>query len=299
MDTVKKRKRHVRQAEPKPIRLQSRDIDIMEMVYRFKVLSQAQIKALFFGSSATNAQSRLARLFDLHYLDRKFLPMQLGVGRSPTLYVLARRGVELLRTERGYDSLKWFSDSTDFSDTFLQHTLAINEVYVAVALACRAHGFTLESWQTENEVKADYDYVTLETARGKREQFPVVPDSVFSIVAHGRRHRCLLELDRGTMESARFKDKVRAYIAYHTSGKYQARYGSQSMRVLTVISTISTGEKRLANLKAATEAVGGKRHFWFTTLKQITPQAVFDEAIWQLASENVPRPLIEPPNNSA
>lgn len=298
MSELKKRRRDIRRDTPKPMSLQPRDVDIIEAVYRFRILKQAQIQALFFGASS-HAQYRLERLYDHHYLDRKFLPVRMGDGRSPTLYVLDRRGVEVLRTERGYDTLKWYSDSTDFSDTFLEHSLAINEVYIALSLACRKQGFTLESWQTENEVKSDYDYVSLKTAKGKVERLPILPDSIFSFIAHGRRHRCLLELDRGTMESARFKDKVRAYIAYHESGMYQTRYESQSMRVLTIISTRHTGEKRLANLKKATEEAGGKLRFWFTTLKHITPETVFDAPIWQLATEVEPRPLVEPPQEPA
>jgi hypothetical protein len=77
--------------------------------------------------------------------------------------------------------------------------------------------------------------------------------------------------------------KVSAYLEYHRSGKYQLRYKMQGLRMLTV----TTGEKRLANLKAATEKTGGKARFWFTTFEQIRKSDVLTEAIWQKAGENM------------
>src|SRR5690606_4465317 len=133
--------------------------------YRFRVLSQAQITALLFGSAAT-AQYRLEKLYDHHFLERKFLPISLGEGRSPTLYILDRRGVETLRTERGYDEIKWFGTSKRLSADFLSHSIAVNDVMVLMTLACRKHGFILEQWQGENEVKADYDRVMVQSGTG-------------------------------------------------------------------------------------------------------------------------------------
>lgn len=293
---AKIRNRHVRRETPKPMVLRERDLDVIEDVYRFRVLTQKQIQMLHFPSKET-AQYRLERLYDNGFLERKFLPVVMGEGRSPTLYILDRLGAETLRTERGYDDIKWYSTSKDFSTEFLAHTIAINEVMVAVRLACRQSGFELEEWLTENEIKADYDRVTVKTATGRREQVAIVPDAVFSILAHNRRHRCLLELDRGTMEIDRFKNKIRAYIAYHESGTYEKRFHSSSMRVLTVIATRFTGkasgEKRLTSLKAATEAVGGRRRFWFTTAKSITPESILSEPIWYVSTDDQLQALLQ------
>src|SRR5687768_648646 len=116
---TKKRKRHQRVTDPTPMRLTERDIDVIEAVNRYRVLKQEQIQALFFGSQAT-AKFRLAKLYDHGYLERKFLPVMLGEGRSPTLYVLDRKGADLLRVERGYDELTWYSSSKDLKTEFLE-----------------------------------------------------------------------------------------------------------------------------------------------------------------------------------
>src|SRR5258705_13626757 len=107
--------------------IQPRDIDVIEAVYRFRVLSQKQIQLLFFGSRET-ARYRLQFLFDGGYLDRKFMPPVMCMGRSPTLYILDRKGLEQLRLERGHDDIRWYATSNDLTSLFLEHTLAINEV---------------------------------------------------------------------------------------------------------------------------------------------------------------------------
>ncbi len=76
--------------------------------------------------------------------------------------------------------------------------------------------------------------------------------------------------------------KVSAYLEYYRSGKYQQRYKTKGLRILTV----TTGEKRLANLKAAAERVGGRARFWFTTLEQVRTSDVLTDPIWRLGGSN-------------
>jgi hypothetical protein len=286
-----KGKRRLTRTTPQPIRLNERDIAIVEAVYRFRVLSQRQLELLFF-SKQQHASRRLEKLFDHGYLERKVLPRSIGEGRSPTLYILDRLGAELLRTERGYDQIKWFNTSKDLTSQYLSHMLAVNDVMAAISLACHREGFQLTSWIGEQELKADFDRVTLRGKGGEKRSISLIPDAVFTIVAHNRLHRCLLELDRGTKEVDRYKEKIRAFIEYHESGAYEKRYKSKSMRVITVISTRYSGEKRLQSLKKATEEAGGKRRYWFTTLGRVTPETVLNDPIWHVAGDSEQYPLI-------
>lgn len=288
-----KRKRHIRRENPPRMILQERDIDAIEAIYRFRVLSQAQLAALIYGSKDT-AQYRLEKLYDHEFLERLFFPVTLGEGRSPTLYILDRRGVETLRSERGYDQIKWFGTSKTLRTDFLAHSVATNDVMICVTLACRKYGFELEQWQTENEVKADYDRVLVQSGSGRGQRMPVVPDSFFTIIARERRYPFFLELDRGTMTLARFKNKIQAYLAYYKSGAYEKRYDLQSIRLLTIVSTKSQsgGAKRLANLKAATESVSKERWFWFGVLSDLTADNILTTPVWQQATELEEKVLI-------
>jgi len=86
----------------------------------------------------------------------------------------------------------------------------------------------------------------------------------------------------------RFRDKVLAYQAYIASGQYEKRYGTRSLRVLTVTS----GAKRLENLKAEAEEARGGRVFWFTTFDKCLAENVLSEAIWLISSDTEFAPLI-------
>ncbi len=282
-----RRRRDVRRKKAARLVLRERDVDIVEAVYRFRLLRQDQLQTLFFGSK-TRAQVRLEKLYDHGFLDRKFLPVALGEGRSPTLYVLDRRGAELLRVERGYDDLSGYTTRRTLKTDFIEHTLAINDVMVAVTAACRQQAFTLEQWQTESQLKADYDRVTIADGRGKPQHVAVVPDSYFTIIANGRRYPFFLELDRGTMTLKRFKTKVEAYLAYINTGAYQKRYQTRSVRVLTV--TLSA--VRMANLKQATEAVGDTLWFWFGVLPTLKPETILTGAAWYQAGKREQQALI-------
>ncbi|MBM3302427.1 MAG: replication-relaxation family protein, partial [Deltaproteobacteria bacterium] len=90
-----------------------------------------------------------------------------------------------------------------------------------------------------------------------------------------------LEIDRATLENKRWREKVQAYQAYTESGKYTERYGTTSLRILTV----TTGQKRLSNLKRTTEAAGGGGMFWFTTLEQAQAEQILTVPVWQVAGQ--------------
>ena len=274
------------------MQLTDRDKEVIRAIYDYRVLRQDHIQALFFGSNPgakARAQKRLVKLFDHKYLTRFFLPTVGGMNSSPILYGLDKKGAELLRLEFGYDELHWYSSMNDLSDDFLAHTLAIADFRVAVTVACQTEGYELLDWQGENELKADYDHVNVHTSKGHRQSVPVVPDSYFVIATPMGKAHFFLELDRGTMTTNRFRTKVEAYVAYFQQG-YQRRYGTKSLRILTV----TVGQTRLANLKHITEQVPETTWFWFGLLDQMNAQEVLSGPIWQVSGQEEHQTLIEP-----
>ncbi len=210
-DQRQRRKRNERQ--PTRLALNERDKAIIEAVHNYRVLSQTHIQALFFGpDNQSGCQRRLVKLYDAGYVERKFVgPV---INRSPILYILDKKGAELLRAERGYEDLTWHSSDKALKTDFLEHTLAIADFRIAMTLACRQHDYTIPQWVGEQAVKADYDRVMVTMPNGKRESIAVVPDSYFSIRMGNRHYPFFLELDRGTMALPRFKTKIQAYLAY-------------------------------------------------------------------------------------
>jgi hypothetical protein len=96
-----------------------------------------------------------------------------------------------------------------------------------------------------------------------------------------RRAHFLLELDRATMSNPRWRTRIRAYLAYVNAGKYQVRYQTRSLRILTVTTT----PERLENLRKTTLKAGGGDLFWFATLDQVSDTTILSSPIWRLATD--------------
>jgi hypothetical protein len=283
-----RRTRYRRAKRSRPMVLTARDISIIHAVYQYRVLRQDQLERLF-GRSRSVMQRVLLRLYQHEFLERRFLPVYPGEGSSPTLYVLDKRGVDVLRTHYGLDEITWYSSSKDLKAEFLEHTIAINDFRIAITVAAQAKGYELYKWVSESELKANYDRVSIRTQSNKLRTISLVPDSYFVLKTPLGLAHFFLEVDRGTETLGTFKSKILAYMAYHQSGAYERRYQSKSMRVLT----IAIGVRRLENLKAATEAVGGKHRFWFAHLDEMMAESVFSQPLWYVAGEEKQRSLIE------
>ncbi len=252
-------------------------------------MRQDQVQRLFFPSRNT-AQVRLWLLWQHRYLKRAFLPVVGGIQTSPVMYVLDKRGAELLQNEFEYDSesLRW-SRSQRIAHQFLEHTLGLAEIRLAVTLSCRRHNYPLKTWMDERALKADYDKVQVD-----RRLVAILPDAYFVIeIPVGKLH-FFLEYDRGVEQLRYFKRKMAAYAAYYRRGKCAARYGTDKIRVLTVNEGGQTGvgRRRLTNLKRVTEEVGGRRRFWFGSLAEVATEDVLSAAIWQVAGSAELTPLM-------
>ena len=273
-----KTRRDQRPRHPTPMEMTERDREIIHAVHEYRVLKQSQITRLFFRTG--QAASRvLQRLYHHGYLDRRLLPVV--YGKSPTLYVVDRRGVELLRATFGLEEIVWYPSNKDLKLEFLEHTLAINDVRIAITKAACAPDFELRHWINETELKADYDRVTIRRPSGKVQNVSLIPDSYLVLRTPFGLAHLFLELDRGTMSTERFVTKILAYQQYQKSGAYTKRYNARSMRVITVTSS----EKRLASLKLATEKVGGSWQFSFAVLTDVNEMNVFSSPIWQVAGK--------------
>lgn len=290
--------------------LTARDAEIIRAVYDYRTLTTWQIERLFFppftakGERKVNprCQLRLKLLYHHGYLYRDEQPTKLSEGRRPLVYFLDTAGAQFLAAQaQAGERLDWDKAGQNVSWPFLAHLLETNEVRIAVTLACRApeSGITLTHWIDDKALKSPQmkDKVTIGGEGGGERQIAVIPDgySRLESTTGNRVAHLFWELDRRTVtgeyatpsERRDWSHKVRAYLEYHASGKYEARYGATGMRILTV----TTGDRRLAHLKEITERTGGDRRFWFTTLARLTPETVLAEPIWQVAGESASRRL--------
>lgn len=257
-----------------------RDLEILKAVYEYRAITHTQLIHLIFERNHPSvATKRLYRLYHNSYLERMFLPVRGGVAVSPTVYVLAEKGARELSLSGAYLNFFWSKDHLKIGTLFLGHTLSISEFRLQITLACRKAGIEVVEWKGERELKKNYDKVEVTTSSGTTFQQPIIPDGYFVLeTPQGKRH-FVLELDRGTMEGKRFKAKVQGYTEYFKSGAYKERFGTKSLRVLTVTESL----RRMKNLKAITERAGGKSRFWFVSLETLSAENILSQAVWNVA----------------
>jgi hypothetical protein len=290
-------------------RLTQRDIEIVKAVYTHRALSTPQIEALLFPSDngqrhrtkTSRCRHRLKLLYHCGVLFRDEQPIKLRLGRKPLVYFLDRGAIPLLAEEFGVfcEDIGWKAKDNKVASRFIEHLLAINAVRVSVEVAAERNGLILRRWTDEKTLASQEmkDSVEIRGPRGGVLKATIVPDGYFYLSDGEHDFHNLLEVDRGTETVASnkfgrrdFSRKIRGYLAYYTSGRYEARYGSKLMHVLTV----TTGRKRLTNLKTIAERLGGgdRDLFWFTTLDQVSTETVLTEPIWEIAGRDGVHPLI-------
>jgi Replication-relaxation len=298
--------RYKRVDKPPKMVLTQRDKEIIGQVYLFRLMTREQIEKLLFPpdkgqdhpTKTSSVRKRLKLLYQHEYLERVPAPIGPGVWAWRPVYRLAEKGAEVVAAELGLAAkkLKYWGKGSDkdhrsdeVSLMFFEHARAINDVRIAVTLAAKKNGFEVEKWVDDNQLKSQEmkDYVTVK-GRKQSQRVPVIPDAYFILNMGKKRAHFFLELDRATMSSKRWKTRVLGYRAYTASGKYQERYHTTSLRILTVTTT----EERLSNLKKTTEQAGGNKVFWFTTIDQVTVGNIFFSPIWSVANDSLLLPLI-------
>jgi Replication-relaxation len=290
-------------------RLTARDQEIIQAVWEYRALTTVQIERLFFsgahraadasaGSGKINprCQLRLKYLYHYGYLHRDEQPRKRTEPSKPLVYFLDVMGAELLSQQQD-EQIDWDPADNDVTDLFLQHLLLENDFRIAITLAAEAASeVSLTKWIDDKALKSPHmkDYVTLQGAHGGTKRMAVVPDGYFVLETDDKIYHHFLEIDRAMVPVAYTREgkrdwahRIRAYLEYLRSGKYEARYHAKGLRILTV----TTGEKRLEHLRAATAEVGGGSRFYFTTFAQATPEAILAKPIWRVVGSEEPRSL--------
>lgn len=272
--------------------LTARDVGVVEWVHQLRYLTVDQIQRLEYPKPSARSwcQERLKRLYHYGYLDRVYKPIAPGQGSSPAIYVLDKKGRDLIAAEREITKAEvgWERGADlDKALLFLDHSLAINDIRISFILACKHMGYKL-NWIDERTLRGANmpDYV--EDTYGGR--VPIVADGHLTVcLPDGRRASHFLELDRGRQDVQQFRRKVRGHTTYANSGQYEQRYSTRSLRVLIIT---TAGERRLEELKRWTEAEGGGDLFWFTTIERATPDSILTQAIWQAAGQEGTQALL-------
>lgn len=265
------------------MRITPRDARIMEALHAFDgVLSDEQIKRLFF-TGTTQMQLRMRLLFRHGYVARPDRRQRASIPHM--VYWLTEHGAAYVAGLSG-TPFKEFAYRGEPKWLQLTHDLAVNDVRITLMEACQAsRELVLDEWIPQSVFWAHPDRVEFQFLDGKLGHRYIRPDG-YAIVKNGSYvARLLLELDRATEHNPRFGiEKVVPGIAYIRSDSYRRRFGFNSGKWLVV----TTSDRRLQNMKRATELVAGSnaRLFYFTTLDRVSPHTIVSAPIWHRGGED-------------
>ena len=284
---------YTRAKRPTPMRLTDRDIRILETIHACDgLLSLRQIDQLFFsGLGRSQPRARMRLLFDNGYVAMPSPEEIHRIPRGETVYWLDRKGAAVVAAQQGL-ILKGFAWRKKPRYSLIAHDLAVTDFRLLVQTAITTYSqLQMGEWVSEGEFLAQPDTITYPTHNGKTRKRQVRPDGFFTLLPpHNTSPLAfLLEIDMSTEDNPRFaREKVKPGVAYLKSQAYRQRFGLRYGRYLVV----TTGQRRLANMKTQTVRSGGTGLFYFTTFAELTPETIFTDPIWHLAGKAQPQSII-------
>jgi hypothetical protein len=252
------------------LQIQPRDTEIIRYVRRYRLLrSRSHILPLFGGSQYL--LRRLKQLYDHKFLYR--LP-----DRRPheeAVYAVGNAGADLLNRRFGTPrpSVDYTQQNQELGARFIEHTLLVADIMVAIELACRgrddAQFISQQRFLKERAPKTTREKfwtvgghplrwrVSFEY-EGNRYRKSIEPDQMFGIRAEDREgpNWFFLEADRQTMpvksrnmnRSSIFKKQLQYFASWNEDSgrnRLNEEFGIESARTLFVPDTGYEGRERL------------------------------------------------------
>lgn len=261
-------------------KLTPRDKEIILTTYQLRFLRLDQLQRLFFISKRS-AQKRLKILYEKRFLDRSRFYKSFGKGSYQYVYFLDEAGARFVAAKKGVrkKELQWNRRHRLVEVMFLEHTLAINEIYVRLKeLERKNKACKLTRWISEREFQG-YFWKGMDKLR---------PDAYFQLalfdeVSHAfAEYDFFLEVDLGTMRLKRFAEKIMKYVDFFLSGSYRNWFLFYPVTLI-----ISPTASRLNSLKETTKKVLKENkcveiQFLFTTQKRLEERMLLGR-IWEKA----------------
>ena len=253
-------RRMVRRPDSAPVSFTERDRYLLQSIGTLRFVTTGQALRLGFASSRSAANKRLRRLFDaglvrvwVRCLEEENLYALTPAGRATLIDgATAEDDARTLHVPRGLDR-------------DLDHTLAINDVRIALATTLPPLDAELLSW------RSDWDL---------RPQGPahLVPDARFGVRwSDGNETTFSLEVDRNTKSAAAFLRKLLVYRA-----AAHGLDGATGVVVLVVVHSPAW----LSRYRLRLGHAGLRLPVWFATLADVVAHGAAG-AIWRAADRDV------------
>jgi hypothetical protein len=290
----------VRPAQPRPLTIKPRHIELLTNVGRFRLATAAQLAALD-GGSEQNVSRELLALWENEYVERvpgQVSSRRLYAGSQSTVYALTRKGAALLR-RNGADVRRRTLDVIDKTNRagwrFIEHKVDTTAFMVNLELAVQARpelALLPRAVLLDDAPKARRDRRVRLTAKvridGIHRAHSVDPDEFFGLRFSDTEEESyfMYECDRGEMPVERysskqqtyFAKKMQIYLAANRENVHVRELGIRNFRVLTQTTTRGRVDEMIAALERLTEGRGSNMFLFIdqTLLAAGNPL----EAVW-------------------
>lgn len=151
------------------------------------------------------------------------------------------------------------------ADYFVQHQLAINEIYCALKFGIiPIAGVMFHRWVAFHEPLV--------------AGLSLIPDGYVEFTTAAGIDAAFLEVDLGHESLTVWKEKTRHYLQLALSGEFQKQFGEQSGINRFRVIVLANSERRLHSIRAAVAATTQKI-FWFRTLDAVRNEKFFT-SVW-------------------
>jgi hypothetical protein len=299
----------VRPEAPRNGVITERDLDIIEVILRYRFSPTSELVRLVGGNSNVTLR-RLRQLWEWGHVNRFAFPgirnhsefsYYLDTAKALDLLLQHGRAAEIhshmeeeIRLNREADYAGAVMRGQHMKLGFLQHSLMISRMHFMLEMAGRYCGgdIQLSSWRQGSELrghKAEVPEIHSRRIEGSNEfvweehdnrmqRLPVEPDALFSLRFPGNRvsHFCY-EADRGTMPMADMLKKLRAYNHFiKRQQKHKEAFGVHPIRAVLIETTDEVRARKLMELVQHTAVIGEGKHsglFWFCISPLLTTPA--------------------------
>jgi hypothetical protein len=246
-----------------------RDERILQELAVMRVADREQLKVAAGFGSTTRVNTRLLALTRTGLLRRFFLGS--GGGRK-ALYAMSPKGAQVIQVScRGPRRRQ---NEMLVADFFVQHQLAINEVYCRLKFsAIPVPGVRFVNWLAFDEPMVS--------------GLSLIPDGYVEFVTPTGVDCSFIEVDLGHESLTVWKEKTRHYIQLAVSGDYERQFKQRRFRVLV----LANSERRMRSIRAAVLAVTDKI-FWFAPLAAVEDEKFFGPA-WLRPTGDAYQPLFK------
>ena len=213
------------------VRVGSRQLQVLRLLFTHRLLTAAQVQALAFETATRRTcEICLQRLHRKGWVVRaEPLHGGAGGGRSGYVYGLSAEGADVLVALAGIPlaDIPTVAGPEALEPRYVNHQLAVNRCMLAIRQACRADpGATLREWRADPHARVRY-----QVGRSWRT---VHPDAIAEVAVDGRCRWIYLEVDRGTAELRRYGLKLRRYAHFYLSGSWRREYATfPEVRIVT------------------------------------------------------------------